>query len=49
MDLSVSASSWCLERAAVCDCGTPWTFTYLVFTISVIVCHCMYVLEKFVF
>ena len=21
--LSVSSSSWCLERAAVCDCGTP--------------------------
>ena len=26
MDLSVFSSSWCLERAAVCDCGTPWTF-----------------------
>ena len=25
-DLSVSSSSWCLGRAAVCDCGTPWTF-----------------------
>ena len=24
--LSVSSSSWCLERAAVRDCGTPWTF-----------------------
>ena len=24
--LSVSFSSWCLGRAAVCDCGTPWTF-----------------------
>ena len=24
--LSVSSSSWCLERAEVCDCGTPWTF-----------------------
>ena len=23
MDLSVSSSSWCLGRAAVCDCGTP--------------------------
>ena len=21
--LSVSSSSWCLGRAAVCDCGTP--------------------------
>ena len=19
-------SSWCLGRAAVCNCGTPWTF-----------------------
>ena len=25
-DLSVSSSSWCLGRAAVCDCGTPWAF-----------------------
>ena len=24
--LSVSSSSWCLGKAAVCDCGTPWTF-----------------------
>ena len=24
--LSVSSSSWCLRRAAVCDCGVPWTF-----------------------
>ena len=24
--LSVSSSSWCLGRAAVCDYGTPWTF-----------------------
>ena len=24
--LIVSSSSWCLGRAAVCDCGTPWTF-----------------------
>ena len=23
---SVSSSSWCLGRAAVCDCGTPRTF-----------------------
>ena len=23
--LSVSSSSWCLGRAAACDCGTPWT------------------------
>ena len=26
LDLSVSTSSWCLGRAAVCDCGTSWTF-----------------------
>ena len=25
---SVSSSSWCLGRAAVCDCGTPWTFLF---------------------
>ena len=24
--LSVFSSSLCLGRAAVCDCGTPWTF-----------------------
>ena len=29
MVLSVSSSSWCLGRAAVCDCGTPWTFLLL--------------------
>ena len=26
LDLLVSSSSWGLGRAAVCDCGTPWTF-----------------------
>ena len=26
LDLSVSSSSWCLGRAAVCHCGTPLTF-----------------------
>ena len=26
LDLSVYSSSWCLGRAAVCECGTPWTF-----------------------
>ena len=24
--LVLSVSPWCLGRAAVCDCGTPWTF-----------------------
>ena len=23
---SVFSSSWCLVRAAACDCGTSWTF-----------------------
>ena len=28
--LSFSSSSWCLGRAAVCNCGTPWTsFNFL--------------------
>ena len=31
MVLSISSSSWCLGRAAVCDCGTPWTFLLLFF------------------
>ena len=26
LDLSVSSSSWGLGIAAVCECGTPWTF-----------------------
>ena len=26
LDSSVSSSAWCLGRAAVCDCVTPWTF-----------------------
>ena len=26
LDLSVSSSPWCLGRAAVCNCGTHWTF-----------------------
>ena len=30
--LSVSSSSWCLGRAAVCECGTPWTFLLPSFT-----------------
>ena len=33
LDLSVSSSSWCLGGAAVCDCGTPWTF-FLPFFLS---------------
>ena len=29
--LSVSSSSWCLGRAVIYDCGTPWTFLLLFF------------------
>ena len=29
LDLSVTSSSLGVGRAAVCDCGTPWTFHYL--------------------
>ena len=41
LDLSVSSSSWCLGRAAVCDCGTPWTFLlpfFVMCVLSVVVC-----------
>ena len=31
--MSVSSSSWCLERAAVCDCGIPWTVLLPCFTL----------------
>ena len=31
---SSSSSSWCLGRAAVCDCGTPWTFLLPFFDIG---------------
>ena len=33
--LSVSSSSWCLRRAAACDCGTPWTFLLPFFVIKI--------------
>ena len=33
LDLSVSSSSWGLGRAAVCDCGNPWTFLLLFFVL----------------
>ena len=35
LDLSVSSSSWGLGRAAVCDCGTPWTFLLPFFLYSI--------------
>ena len=31
---AVSSSSLCLGRAAVCDCGTPWTFLLPFFSIK---------------
>ena len=31
--MSVSSSSWGLGRAAVCNCGTPWTFLLLFFLV----------------
>ena len=34
LDLLVSSSFRCLGRAAVCDCGTPWTFLLHFFPIS---------------
>ena len=37
-NLSVSSSSWCLERAAVCDCGTSWTFLLRFYNIIVFNC-----------
>ena len=43
LDLSVSSSSWCLGKAAVCYCGTPWTFLlpFFFFTlISETFCFC---------
>ena len=47
--LSVSCSSWCLGRAAVCDCGTPWTFllpvffvffffSYMIASVDILIC-----------
>ena len=44
LDLSVFSSSWCLGRAAVCDCGTPWTFLLPLFLPCVILFLCFSVL-----
>ena len=32
--LSVSSSSWCLGRAAVCDCGSSWVISLLYYLIK---------------
>ena len=51
LDLSISSSSWCQRRAAVCDCGTPWTFLLPFFcffdavcskSCLVLVCPCVF-------
>ena len=54
LDLSVSSSSWGLGRAAVCDCGTSWTFLlpcfcFLVSTRRFVLCLalCYFVLVFF--
>ena len=44
-DLSVSSSSWGLGRAAVCDCGTPWTFL-LLFFLELRICNEVYVMNS---
>ena len=45
LDLSVSSSSWRLGRAAVCDCGTFWTFPLLFYTLW---CFVVYSTRRFV-
>ena len=46
--LSVSSSSWCLGRAAACDCGTPWIFllTFFVNLQKVFQIHSTLVVSK---
>ena len=41
LDLSVFSSSWGLERAVVCDCGTPWTFLLPFFSRIFWTCICL--------
>ena len=41
----VSSSFWGLGRAAVCDCGTPWTSLTFVFTLC---CYVVYSTRRFV-
>ena len=37
--LLISSSTWCLGRAAVCDCGFPWTFLLPLFFMTQVVCY----------
>ena len=50
LDLSVSSSSLGLGRAAVCDCGTPWTFLLpflVIIEISLLLYHSeTYIIKK---
>ena len=48
LDLLVSSSSWCLGRAAVCDCGTPWTFLlpFLEVKLSIYLIRRVFVMTK---
>ena len=41
-------SSWCLGRAAVCDCGTPWIFLlpfFFLFHMWHLFCHCLFLIS----
>ena len=44
---SVSSSSWCLGRAASCDCGTPWTFLLLFWESFPVNCFALLVKNHF--
>ena len=41
----LSSSSWGLGRAAVCDCGTPWTFLLPFFHIWRLTCHYLFLIS----
>ena len=43
--LSISSSSWGLGRAAVSDCGTPWTFLLPFFSM---ICDCGYSVTSYI-
>ena len=47
--LSVLSSSLCLGRAAVCDYGTPWTFSLIFFVSCVLFALSLGVMVYFLF
>ena len=49
--LSVFSSSWCLGRAAVCDCGAHWTFLspFLLLTNRKVLCFLAKRLNTFMY